>query len=47
MPPCFIGWLGREAGYGPVDRSTGVLWIVSGALFSREQWDLSKSVGAL
>jgi hypothetical protein len=29
-----------------VDRSAGVLWIVSGALFSREQWDLSKSVGA-
>jgi hypothetical protein len=31
---CFIGWLGRETGYGPVDRSAGVLWIVSGALFS-------------
>jgi hypothetical protein len=30
---CFIGWLGRETGYGPVDRSAGVLWIVSGAPF--------------
>jgi hypothetical protein len=32
---CFIGWLGRETGYRPTDRSTGVLWIVSGALFLR------------
>jgi hypothetical protein len=31
---CFIGWLGREIGYGPTDRSAGVLWIVSGALLS-------------
>jgi hypothetical protein len=30
---CFIGWLGRETGYGPVDRSADALWIVSGALF--------------
>jgi hypothetical protein len=30
---CFIGWLGRETGYGLTDRSVGVLWIVSGALF--------------
>jgi hypothetical protein len=30
---CFIGWLGRETGYGPADRSVGVLWIVSEALF--------------
>jgi hypothetical protein len=30
---CFIGWLGRETGYGSVDRSAGVLWIVSEALF--------------
>jgi hypothetical protein len=30
---CFIGWLGRETGYGPMDRSAGVLGIVSGALF--------------
>jgi hypothetical protein len=29
----FVGWLEREAGYGPVDRSAGVLWIMSGALF--------------
>jgi hypothetical protein len=29
----FIGWLGRETGYGPVNRSAGVLWIMSGALF--------------
>jgi hypothetical protein len=33
LRPCFISWFGREAGYGPVDRSVGVLWIVSGALF--------------
>jgi hypothetical protein len=32
-PHYFIGWLGRETGYGPADRSAGVLWIVSGALF--------------
>jgi hypothetical protein len=31
--PCFIGWFRRETGYGPTDRSAGVLWIVSGALF--------------
>jgi hypothetical protein len=30
---CFIRWLGRETGYGPADRSAGVLGIVSGALF--------------
>jgi hypothetical protein len=30
---CFIGWLGRETGYGPADRSADVLGIVSGALF--------------
>jgi hypothetical protein len=30
---CFIGWLRRETGYGRTDRSAGVLWIVSGALF--------------
>jgi hypothetical protein len=30
---CFNGWLGRETGYGPADRSAGVLGIVSGALF--------------
>jgi hypothetical protein len=30
---CFIGWLERETGYGPTDRSAGVLWIVLGALF--------------
>jgi hypothetical protein len=29
----FIGWLRREIGYGPADRSVGVLWIVSGAFF--------------
>jgi hypothetical protein len=27
------GWLGRETGYRPTDRSIDVLWIVSGALF--------------
>jgi hypothetical protein len=32
MPPCFIGWLGREAECELVDRSAGVLWIVLGAL---------------
>jgi hypothetical protein len=31
--PCFIGWFQREARYEPADRSAGVLWIVSGALF--------------
>jgi hypothetical protein len=35
LRPCFIGWLGREAECGPADRSPGVLWIVSGALFLR------------
>jgi hypothetical protein len=35
LRPCFIGWFGREAGYGPVDRSSDVLWVVSGALFLR------------
>jgi hypothetical protein len=34
-PPCFISWLRREAGYGPMDRSAEVLWIVSGVLFLR------------
>jgi hypothetical protein len=34
-PHCFIGWLGRETGYGPTVRSAVVLWIVSGALFLR------------
>jgi hypothetical protein len=32
-PHCFIGWLRRETGYGPIDQSASVLWIVSGALF--------------
>jgi hypothetical protein len=32
---CFIGWLRREIGYGPADRSVDVLWIVSGALSLR------------
>jgi hypothetical protein len=32
---CFIGWLRRENGYKPVDRSADVLWIVSEALFLR------------
>jgi hypothetical protein len=41
---CFIGWLGREIEYGPMDRSAGVLWIVSGALFSGVV-TLSNSVG--
>jgi hypothetical protein len=30
---CFIDWLRRETGYGPMDQSAGVLMIVSGALF--------------
>jgi hypothetical protein len=29
----FIGWLRRETGYGSMDRSANVVWIVSGALF--------------
>jgi hypothetical protein len=32
-PHYFNGWLGREIGYEPVDRSAGVLWVVLGALF--------------
>jgi hypothetical protein len=28
---CFIGWLARETGYGPTDRTAGMLWIMSGA----------------
>jgi hypothetical protein len=43
--PCFIGWLGREAGYGPVDRLAVRDVDCVGNPFSREQWDLSKSVG--
>jgi hypothetical protein len=46
LRPCFIGWLRRETGYGPTDRSADVLWIVSGAIFSREEWDLSKFVAS-
>jgi hypothetical protein len=34
-PHCFNGWLRRETGYGPMDRSAIVLWIVLGALFLR------------
>jgi hypothetical protein len=30
---CFIGWLERETGYGPVDQSAGVLWIVREPFF--------------
>jgi hypothetical protein len=29
---CFIGWLGRETVYRPMDRSADVLWIVLGAV---------------
>jgi hypothetical protein len=32
-PHCFIGWLMRETGYGPIDRSADMLWIVLGAIF--------------
>jgi hypothetical protein len=32
-PHCFYDCLGRETEYEPMDRSVGVLWIVSGALF--------------
>jgi hypothetical protein len=32
-PHCFMGWLGRETWYGPVDRLAIVIWIVSRALF--------------
>jgi hypothetical protein len=34
-PHYFNGCLGRETRYGPADRSTDVLWIVSGVLFLR------------
>jgi hypothetical protein len=34
-PHCFIGWLGRETRYRPVDRSADMLWIVSRAFFLR------------
>jgi hypothetical protein len=30
--PCFIGYYGREAGYGPADWSAGVMWVGFGAL---------------
>jgi hypothetical protein len=33
MPPASLAGSGEKLGYGPVDRSVGVLWIVSGALF--------------
>jgi hypothetical protein len=29
---CFIGWLRRETGYGPADRSASVVGIVLGAV---------------
>jgi hypothetical protein len=32
FPHCSLAVCGREAGYGPMDRMAGVLWIVSGAL---------------
>jgi hypothetical protein len=32
-PHCFIGWLERDDGYGPIDRSAGALRIVLGTLF--------------
>jgi hypothetical protein len=40
---CFIGWLERENGYGPADRSTDVLWIVSGviSLGSGDSWKVA------
>jgi hypothetical protein len=31
--PLLFGCCGREAGYGPTDRMTVMLWIVSEALF--------------
>jgi hypothetical protein len=34
-PHYFIGWHKREIGYGPVDRSVDVLWIVLVVLFLR------------
>jgi hypothetical protein len=40
-PHYFNGWLGRETGYGLMDRPSVVLWIGSGALFSQEQWPCS------
>jgi hypothetical protein len=47
-PHNFKGCLGRETGYGPMDWSAGVLWIVSGSLFHRSSdsvhlyWQLHK-----
>jgi hypothetical protein len=35
LRPLLHCWFGWEAGYGPVDQLSGVLWIVSGALFLR------------
>jgi hypothetical protein len=32
---CFNDWLGRETGWGPVNRSADGLWIMSGASFSK------------
>jgi hypothetical protein len=32
-PHCFNGYLRGQTGYGPTDRSVGMLWIVLGALF--------------
>jgi hypothetical protein len=32
-PYCFIGWLERDDGYGPIDRSAGALRIMLGTLF--------------
>jgi hypothetical protein len=34
-PHCFIGWLGREAGYGPVDRSATRCGLCREPFFSR------------
>jgi hypothetical protein len=37
---CFIGWFGREAGYGHMDRSAARAVDYVGSPFSQEQWDL-------
>jgi hypothetical protein len=34
-PTISMAALGKETGYGPMDQSAVVLWIVSGALFLR------------
>jgi hypothetical protein len=40
FPHCLIGCYGREAGYGPTNRSVVVLWVGLGALLLGGSWSV-------